>query len=171
MKNFTLLSFLLISLSAFANDIITLSNGASFEGKVVQIHSCDLQFRFDGDTYTIPADDIESVQLESINERITRKINNLLAADDNCWKGTNDGANHGKGGGQFFAGVGFGAFGVIGCAVAQRSPAKSSNMALMSANKDLWNNSEYLNCYNKSARGKAITNSLLGWATWILLLL
>lgn len=172
MKNFLALFFGLFLVSTtVASDVLTIASGHAFEGKVIAINQCSIAFEFDNAVYTIPAEDVATVFVEDMTKRTARKLANMLAGSNNCWKGMNDGANHGKEGGQFLCGVAFGAFGVIGCAVTNRTPMRSSNMALMMENKDLWNDAEYLNCYNKEAKSKAVTNSLMGWATWVLLLL
>lgn len=172
MKNFLALFFGLFLVSTtVASDVLTIESGHAFEGKVIAINQCSIAFEFDNAVYTIPAEDVATVFVEDMTKRTARKLANMLAGSNNCWKGMNDGANHGKEGGQFLCGVAFGAFGVIGCAVTNRTPMRSSNMALMMENKDLWNDAEYLNCYNKEAKSKAVTNSLMGWATWVLLLL
>ena len=162
---------LFLASTVVAADVLTIESGHAFEGKVIAINQCSIDFEFDDAIYTIPAEDVATVVIEDMTKRTARKLANMLAGSDNCWKGMNDGANHGKQGGQFLCGVAFGAFGVIGCAVTNRTPMKSSNMPLMMENKDLWNDAEYLNCYNKEAKSKAVTNSLLGWATWVLFLL
>ena len=172
MKNFFAACLVLLAASEVTGiDVLTLENGYLFEGKAIAIHECSLEFEFEDAVYTIPGEDVSSLFIENISKRTSKKLSAMLAGDNNCWKGMNDGANHGKQGGQFLCGLAFGAFGVIGCAVTNRTPMKSSNLPLMMENKDLWNNAEYLNCYNKEAKSKAVTNSLLGWATWVLFLL
>ena len=172
MKNFFAVFLgLFLTSTVVAADVLTIESGHAFEGKVIAINQCSIDFEFDDAVYTIPAEDVATVFIEDMTKRTARKLANMLAGSDNCWKGMNDGANHGKQGGQFLCGVAFGAFGVIGCAVTNRTPMKSNNMPLMMENKDLWNDAEYLNCYNKEAKSKAVTNSLLGWATWVLFLL
>jgi hypothetical protein len=172
MKNLiTFCLTLFLASTVIASDVLTLENGHTYEGKVIAVNQCSVEFEFDDAVYAIPAQDVATVFIEDMTKRTAKKLANMLAGSDNCWKGMNDGANHGKQGGQFLCGVAFGAFGVIGCAVTNRTPMKSSNLALMTQNKDLWNDAEYLNCYNKEARSKAVNNSLLGWATWVLLIL
>ena len=163
--------FAFVSTQAMAFDHIQLKTGHIFEGTVTKIEPCSVEFEFNAERYIVPAHDIEFVALEAPKKRTVKKLEALLNGSDNCWKGNSDGANHGHSGGQFLCGVAFGAFGVIGCAVTTRNPMKSSNPSLMSSNRELWNDGEYLNCYNKAAKSSAVSNSLLGWATWVLLIL
>ena len=157
--------------TAHSADVLTLTNGASFEGKLKQVNSCSVNFSFEGDTYTIPASDIESVLMEKMSRKMARRITSLAADGNNCYTGTMDGENHGKGGGHFAAGFFFGVFGIIGVAVTKRKPMNSGNLGMASQNKELWNDPEYLSCYNKKATSGAIGNAALGTLAWLLLLL
>lgn len=153
-----------------ASDILTLHNGQVFEGKLLHIGACDIDFKFNGESFTIPADDIALVELERMSKRRERRLARVITEEGNCWKGTQDGSNHGHGGGHFALGFLFGPFGVIGCALSNRTPHKSANM-ISNQNNNLWNNGEYLDCYKKSANGKAVGTSAIGFAVWLVFLL
>ena len=170
MRKFLTTCLALATLTAHSADILTLKNGASFEGKLKKVNTCSVNFSFDGDTYTIPASDIESVLMEKMSRKMARRITALAADDNNCYTGTMDGANHGKGGGHFAAGFFFGIFGIIGVAVTKRQPFNSANPQIASKNKQLWNDPEYLACYNKKAKSAAVTNAALGTLGYLLLL-
>ena len=157
--------------TAHSADVLTLTNGASFEGKLKKVNSCSVNFSFGGDTYTIPASDIESVLMEKMSRKMAQRITALAADGNNCFTGTMDGSNHGKGGGHFAAGFFFGIFGIIGVAVTNRQPFNSANPQIPGKNKELWNDAEYLSCYNKKARGAAVTNAALGTLGYFLILL
>jgi len=172
MKLLQILIAMVIVGQSIAADFLVLQSGQIFEGEVERLGREFVEFSFEGSVYSIPIIDVRVVEMAAPTKRERRLLSNFSAAENACFKGSNDGALHGHGGGHFIAGALTGVFGVIGCAVTTRTPAKSNNIAIMSgSNKDLWNNSEYLNCYNKAAKSKAVTNSLLGWGTWILLAL
>lgn len=167
------LSVVFFSLLTFAGDVLTLTNEMVFEGKVARIKDCSIVFIADGERYTIPADDIYSIQFENVNDKVYMDYIALTQDDPNkCLNGSLDAENyHGKKGGAFFLGVLFGPFAIIGTALSEPSPLRGKNTAAMSKNKDLFNDPEYLSCYKKKAKGQLIGAEALGWASWVLLLL
>jgi len=169
-----LVSFIVLasfSAGIFASDVITLSNQMKFEGKVMKIKNCMLLFRaVDGKKYRIPAKEIYSVQFEDPADAVLTDY--LMAArdPDNCLKATRDvEMYHGKKGVHVLYGFLFGPFAMIGSALSSPSPYKDDT-AMMSENKDLFSDPEYLHCYRKKATGQNIGMEGIGWATWILLL-
>jgi len=177
MKKVTLaLSALLITAVTFAkgNDVLTLTNNKSFKGDVVKIKDCNVLFKSEsGEKYIIPANDIQTVQFEDVNNKVYTNYLSMTNADNNpCMKGAADGkAFHGKGGLHVALGVLFGPFAVIGAAVGSPDPMSGSRTAQMSKNSDLFSDPTYLECYKKAARGKNVGMAAAGWGMWILLLL
>jgi hypothetical protein len=80
-------------------------------------------------------------------------------------------AFHGKRGGHFVLGVLFGPFAVIGTAVSNPTPERGARTYMMSKNKELFSDPEYLTCYRKKAKGQLIGMEFLGWGAWILIVL
>ena len=91
---------------------------------------------------------------------------------DACLAGRTDAENHhGKAGLHVFLGVLFGPFAVLGAAVGQPKPQNGKNTLSMSKNQDSFNDPNYLSCYTKKARGQNVTNTLIGWGAWLLLII
>ncbi|MDR2911227.1 MAG: hypothetical protein LBV47_07700 [Bacteroidales bacterium] len=160
----------LFAFNTFAADMLTLTNEMVFNGKITRIKNCMVTFRAsDGNKYTIPANDIFSIQFEDMNDKVyTNYMQDMNS--DKCMKGTLDAEYyHGKKGGHFVLGVLFGPFAMIGTAVSNPSPWKGKYTYMMSENKDNFNDLEYLSCYKKKAKGQLIGMEGLGWVTWILL--
>lgn len=174
MKKLTLtITAILFAIVSFAGDILTLNNEMVFEGKVKKIKDCVVVFKADGNKYVVPASDIFSIQFEDIEDKIYTDYIKMLQDEPNkCLNGSLDAENyHGKKGGHFALGVLFGPFAMIGTALADPTPYKSTQTLLMSKNKDQFSDLEYLTCYKKKARGQLIGMEGLGWAAWLLLLL
>ena len=177
MKKVTLaITALLITAVTFAkgNDILTLNNKQSFIGEVIKIKDCNVVFKSEnGEKYSIPANDIETVKFENINNPIYTNYLNLLNTDPNsCMKGSSDAkAFHGKGGLHVALGVLFGPFAVIGAAVGSPDPMGGARTAQMSKNSDLFSDPTYLECYKKAAKGKNVGMAAAGWGMWVILLL
>jgi hypothetical protein len=171
MKNFLLVLFSVFSFNALASDIVTLTNGKSFQGTITKVNNCSLNFAMDDNVYTIPASDIVYAEFEKISKRRANKITAMLANEDNCFAGTTDGAMHGHKGGQFCAGFFGGLIGFVIVAVVDRSPTKSGNIMLISENREIWNDSSYLMCYQKQSKKEAIKAAGTGFGAWVLLVL
>lgn len=174
MKKTTLsLAMLFFILSAFAGDILTLNDNLIYEGKVTKIKNCSVIFKIDKEKFEIPATEIYSIQFENIADKVyTKYLEMDNASGDNCLKGRLDADNlHGKKGGHFALGVLFGPFAMIGTALANPTPDRGARTLMLSKNKDLMSDMEYISCYKKKAKGQLIGMEALGWGTWILLLL
>lgn len=163
----------LIYISSFAGDILTLNNEMVFEGKVIKIKECAVVFKADGNRYIVPASDIFSIQFEDIEDKVYTDY--LAMTEDNpnkCLNGRLDAENyHGKKGGHFVLGVLFGPFAMIGTALANPTPEKGRQTYMLSKNKEQFSDPEYLSCYRKKAKGQLIGMEALGWGAWILLVL
>ncbi len=165
--------FVLVLLTMFglaqAGDIITLTNGMQYEGKVKRVEKCSLLFKTRGKMYQIPATDILTVVFEDPNDRVYVNYLATMAGDpDACLKGKQDAENyHGKAGLHMVLGVLFGPFAVIGAAVSNPTPASGKETMFMSKNKDLFGDPEYLSCYQKKARGMNVGNTAIGWGIWV----
>lgn len=177
MKRISLvLTSLLLALMTFAkgNDVLTLTNNQSFKGEVVKIKDCNIVFKAtNGEKYTVPANDIQTLEFEDVNNKVFTNYLSIKNADNNpCMKGALDGkAFHGKGGIHVALGVLFGPFAVIGAAVGNPEPMSGARTAQMSKNSDLFSDPTYLECYKKAARGKNVGMTAAGWGMWLLLLL
>lgn len=174
MKNIILfLAIFLFTISSFANDILSLTNGMTFDGKVVKIKDCAIIFKADGKKYIVPANDIYSIEFGDVNDRIYRKYLKMTQNDpDKCLNGKLDAENyHGKKGTHAALGFLFGPFAMIGTAIATPSPDKGRHTLAKSQNKDQFNDPEYLSCYKRKAKGQNILFEGIGWGAWILLVL
>ena len=164
-------SFSLLSFLSFAADVITLNNQMAFSGKVFKIDQCMVKFRSGGEVFIIPADDIYTINFENPNDRVLRRYENL-SDPEKCLKGRNDAdLYHGKAGAHIALGVLFGPFAIIGAAVADPIPSRGKDTYMMSKNQELFSDPAYLSCYRKTAKGKNVGNTALGWGAWILFLL
>lgn len=154
-----------------AADVITLNNQLVFEGKVKKIDQCMVKFRAGGEVYNIPGEDIFSIEFENPNDKVLVAYQELNDPDK-CLRGRNDASlYHGKVGGHIALGALFGPFAVIGAAVASPAPVKGKDTYMMSKNREIFDDPAYLSCYKKSAKGKNVGNTALGWAAWVLLVL
>jgi len=174
MKTKMTLLIILFPILLYGNDTLTLTNQAIFEGKVTKIKDCIVTFKHEGEKYHIPATDIYSIKFGNPQDKIYTDYLEFISnyQEGNCLKGQLDADNyHGKVGMHVALGVLFGPFAVIGAAVASPTPEKSTKTLMMSQNKDLFNNAEYLSCYKRKAKGQNVVNTTLGWAAWIVLLL
>lgn len=164
--------FVLFPVLAFA-DILTLIDQSAFQGKVTKIKDCAIIFKTNDDKYLIPAHDIFSIEFEDPNDKIYTDFLKLSDQDpDKCLNGRLDAENfHGKRGGHFILGVLFGPFAMIGTAIANPTPDRGKQTYMLSKNKDLFTDPEYLNCYRKKAKGQLIGMEALGWGALILLVL
>ncbi len=162
----------LLAGNLLAGDILTLAEGPSFEGKIIRIRDCHVTFRAGGEKFRIPAADILSIRFEDPQDKVYTEYLRLSAQDPNrCFRGKTDAAlYHGKNGGHFLLGVLFGPIAMVGTALSSPYPEKGRRTVLMSTNKDLFSDPEYLLCYKKKAKGKLIGMEALGWGTWILAL-
>jgi len=175
---FTICALLVLgTVSTLANkventDAVILNNQRVFTGEIVRVKGCEVVFRFNGEKFTIPMADIKALDFADVSSRHYRKFNEFQADPESCAKAINDAtAYHGKGGLHFALGALFGPFTVIGAAISKPSPASGSQTALLSNNKELFNDAEYINCYSKKARGNNVGNSAAGWGAWILFIL
>jgi hypothetical protein len=161
----------LFALNAFAGDILTLTNEMVFDGKITRIKDCTVVFRAsDGNRYTVPADDIFSIQFEDVNDRVyTNYMQDMNS--DNCMKGTQDAAHHGKTVGHLVLGILFGPWAVLGtAAIAKPTPMKSPNNYMMTANQSLFSDPQYLHCYKKQAKLNLMTWEMPGMILWLLVI-
>lgn len=163
----------LISFASFAGDILTLNNEMTFEGKVKKIKDCTVIFKANGEKYSVPANDIYSIQFADPEDKVYTEYMELAAQDPgSCLKGKEDaGAFHGKKVGHYFMGMLFGPFAMIGTLIANPTPEKGKQTYVKSTNKDEFSNPEYLKCYKSKAKGQLIGMEALGWGTWIAIVL
>ena len=172
-KIFVFLCIALLPISLFGNeeDVLTLINQMKFKGKVVRIRDCQVKFSAEGKSYWVPAAAIYSIEFANPKDEVYLKYIKQEQANK-CLSGTQDAdLYHGKVGLHVAMGVLFGPFALIGAAIASPTPISGKSTMLYSENKDMFSDAEYLSCYKKKAKGKNVTNALLGWAGWILLVL
>lgn len=173
MKKLTVtLIFLSMAMGVMAGDLLILRNELVFEGTVKKIKSCVVVFHTGGKNYPIPAEDILALKFEDVTNPIYTSYIAIADNSSNCLSGDADaGLYHGKRGGQFALGVLFGPFALIGTALANPSPFTGAKTAMLSTNKELFSDAEYLSCYKKKAKGQLMGATALGWASWILFVL
>ena len=176
MKSFSILS-ILISV-AFSNlnagDVLILPNGNQYEGKVVKLKGCDVIFRSNGSRYVIPAGEIHSIHFEDENNKVLKDYQELTSDEgiNKCMEGAKDAANfHGKKGAHVALGFCFGGFSMIGTALADCGPMKGSETMLLSKNKPLFTDYEYIQCYKKEARKNLLIMEAVGWGAFIVIYL
>jgi len=174
MKLLQLIVFIGISLSSIqsslADDVLTLANGMSFQGEVKRIKDCYIVFKANREKYVIPSDSIYSIAFhEPDNNKVYQDyVNN--AATNKCLTGQLDAEQfHGKKAAHFFYGLLFGPVALLVTALSEPTPYSGKNTALLSSNKELFTDYEYLECYKKKARGKLLTMEAIGWGSIILL--
>lgn len=171
------LTFILISLvfsNLHAGDVLILPNGNQYEGKVVKLKGCDVIFKSNGTRYAIPAAGIHSIHFEDENNEIL--IDYLKLSSDEginkCMEGTRDAEMlHGKKGAHVALGFCFGGFAMIGTALSDCGPMKGSETMLLSKNKPLFTDYEYIQCYKKEARKNLLIMEAVGWGAGILIYL
>jgi len=81
---------------------------------------------------------------------------------DGCLAGKADGYQHGHRFGQFLIGAVQPVWGIVGCAVVNRTPYGCSNPEKILVHQSMWSDPAYLACYNQSARKQAIAHSAAG---------
>ena len=166
MKNLSLfLVTLTLALSVNAKDVLTLKNQQKFEGKILRIKDCSIVFKTNRVKYTIPSDDIYSVEFDNLQNKVYKNYVNRLASGENlCLKAKADAQRfHGKKAGHVILGVLFGPFAIIGTALSDPSPYKSSKTLIRSENREQFNEPEYLICYRKKAKDQLIAMEAVGW--------
>ena len=174
MKKVTLVILtLLLTVSAFASDILILNNERVFNGKVTKIGKCEIIFKVEGHKYTIPASDIFSIQFEDTNNKIYRKYVKSLDKDPNkCLAAQLDVKNyHGRKVGHAVLGFLFGPAAMLGTAVSNPTPDRGKHTYIMSKNSEYFSDTEYLNCYRNTAKTSLLQMEALGWAASLLILL
>lgn len=157
-----------------AADVLVLLNQMKFEGEIRKIKKCEVLFTAsNGERCSIPAADIQEIHFENPDSPILQDFLSLSEGGaEACLSGQMDAENHhGKAGMHVVLGVLFGPFAVLGAAVSKPTPSTGKNTLAMSSNKDLFSDPAYLNCYTKKARGQNVTNALIGWFAWILLVI
>jgi len=174
MKKFIYLSFSLLCFFALrAGDIVTLKNDMKFDGTITKLNACTIEFFAEGGIYEIPATEISSIKFANPNNKLLiAYLASDITNDDNCLKGQLDAETyHGKKGGHFVLGMLFGPFAMVGTAISNPTPDCGKRTYMMSENKEVFNDLEYLSCYKKQAKKQLIIMEGLGWATWLLLVL
>ena len=113
------------------------------------------------------------MNIDNVRPRKEEALAAMFAAPANaCSRGTTAGNMHGHGFGQFCAGLFGSLIGVGIVMLVDKTPSKSKNLMMIAQDDDVWTDPEYLMCYNKAEKSKALINSGLGCATfnvWIIL--
>jgi hypothetical protein len=60
---------------------------------------------------------------------------------------------------------------MLGTLASNPTPQRGKKTIMVSENKQIFNDPEYLNCYRKTAKGQLIGMEALGWAAWIIIYL
>jgi len=167
-----LLICMIMSVFSYANDTLVLTNQMTYVGRVKKVKDCTVRFEAFGTTFDIPASDIYSVRFEDVNNKIyTNYIKQLNDNPNSCLMGHVDAENfHGKKFAHFSLGFLFGPFAMIGTAFTNPTPQKGRETMLMSSNKNLFNDPQYLLCYKRRAKTLMVAYDLIGWSSWLLIL-
>ena len=174
MKSISLIIFLtMLGGYLHAGDILTLTNQKSYQGKVTKIKDCQVIFKLDGDKFTIPANDIYSIEFENKSDKIYLKYLDELTTDPyKCVNGRLDAAQyHGKKSAHIALGFLFGPFAMLGTAMSKPSPHNGQLTAQRSNHAYLFDDPEYLDCYRKRAKGKLIGAESIGFGISVLMIL
>ena len=172
MKKFIFFFLSIFAAHAAKADFIQLKNGKLFEGKVLRVFKSELAFKTDVGTFFIPASDLQCVNIDNVRPRKEEALAAMFAAPANaCSRGTTAGNMHGHGFGQFCAGFFGSLLGVGIVMLVDKTPSKSKNLMMIAQDDDVWTDPGYLMCYNKAAKSKALINSGLGCATYLIILL
>lgn len=175
MRYFTLLFIILFSLPILSADydIIHLTSGHLYKGKVKRIKNCHVVFTAEGAKYDIPVTTISTIGFGNTNSRVYRRFLAMSEKQVNsCVAGQADASSfHGKVGGHVVLGFLFGPFAVLGAAVANPTPDRGKRTYLMSSHKELFSDPEYIICYKRKAKGQLVGATLVGWGSWVLLVL
>lgn len=160
------LTMILFTQPTFAGDVLTTNDNKVFEGKVTKIKDCSIVFKAEGKKYEIPAKDIHTIRFEHASDKVYTEYLKLSDSDaDKCLQGSLDAEFlHGKKWEHVALGVLFGPFALVGTALSEPSPKTGTNTYAESANKDIFDDPEYLSCYRKTARKRLAGKSALGWA-------
>lgn len=171
---FIIFTLICVTTSVYAGDILTLTNGMTFNGEVKKIKDCEIVFKADNnEKYNIPSTDIYSILFEDVDNKLYVNYLESLQSDPNrCLKGAIDAENyHGKQVGHFVLGVLFGPFAMIGTALSNPIPQNGAHTMSNTKNMNIINDYEYLKCYKKKAKGQLIAAEGMGWAAWIIFVL
>lgn len=142
----------------------------AFEGKILRIKDCKVTFKdANGVKTNVPAGQIFYIQFEDPTDKVYKAYLSLQDTDpDKCLKGQTDAElYHGKVFGHVVLGILFGPFAVIGAALANPSPESGARTYLLSKNKEIFSDPNYLMCYKRKARSRNTVHTLIGWGTWI----
>lgn len=172
MKRVFFVLFVLMTVQmAWAGDVVKLVNERTFTGEVKRIDDCQVVFKTQGQRYFIPAQDILFIRFEDPHNPILVDYQ-AMSDPDKCMKGHRDAdLYHGKAGLNIAMGVLFGPFAVIGAALTNPRPERGKETMMLSQNKELFDDAEYLQCYKKKAKRQNAGNAALGWLAWVLILL
>jgi len=163
-KIIPLFLLLAVSFQGLATDMLQLNNGMLFSGEVKQVRKCEVKFKTSlGESYWIPAQEIQSIGFGDLTSRMYLKFLSLTDDSENCLAGRLDGAElHGKKGAHFALGFFFGAIPIIFTAVMDIKPERGKRTPTESQNQDLFDDPEYLECYNKEAKKSLIIAEAIG---------
>lgn len=164
----TIVAILLV-LTSYADDLLTLNNCMVFKGKITKIKCCTVAFKANGQNFLVPVSEIFALEFENAKDKVYIEYMNLADGDpDKCMSGILDaGIYHGKKGSHFVLGFLFGPFAMIGTALSNPIPERGK-FAYLSKNKEMFRDTEYLSCYKQKATRQLIGMEALGWCAWIL---
>jgi hypothetical protein len=146
----TIIFFLCFALQAA--DVVSLKNQQKFEGKITKITTNSLEFKAARNCYEIPLTEIEAIAFSNANNPILIALLDDSLTVDNCMKGRKDAKMyHNKLSNHFVLGAAF-PYIMIYTAIHQPSPHKGKYTSKLSDNKNLFNDPDYLSCYQKQAK-------------------
>ena len=159
MKQFFVAVALMMSLSALANDKILMTDGSIVEGEIT---------RFGKNRFIVETESGREVVLNSLVHLVA--VDQDLSDMEKYQLGVLDGKRYAKNKGGNFA-VGF-FFSLLGTAVVYlTSDQYPSYEASLGPNKEILDDANYVNGYNKGAKSKSGGSAATGALIWIALLL
>lgn len=172
MKKIFFLMLLFFSVNMFA-DIVTI-DGRQYNVEINRIQRNKVLFTLGNDAYVVPMGKIDMIYLDGANSTFAKSaevLNQIVSKENPCLLGTTDAQSRGKTTVNVIGGMLFGPFALIHKALKDFHPMKDIETVAVSSNRDLVDNPNYIQCYRKKARTKALTETAGGWATWILIAL
>lgn len=177
-------------------DIILLKNLDEIKAKVIKIGQDEIEYKKcdnrTGPTYTIKKSEVFYIKYpngtkEIINPNANTSSNNPVSQNttkDNSASNSNSSSasnfEKGKTDAQLFhkkifghivLGLFLGIIGLICAALSSPSPYKDSQCAMLSQNKNLFNDPDYLRGYKRQARTQNVIYTGIGWLIWLILLI
>jgi hypothetical protein len=168
MKNtFIFLVAVLLSISAYSRDRITLKGGQRIKGDIIHIEDSRVTIKKGDMNLEFSPEHVELIEFDAQNVKISKLIMEN-SVDFTYLNGQTDAQlYHKRFGGNFALGVLFGVFGFVGVAVGNvKDPP-----AIIPDYSDKINSADYREGYRKKGKGKNLGAAGIGWAVSFVLVL